>query len=178
MIKKESLPDRPKFCQSGSVVRHLFWRLSMVIFLISLCVFFCAFYTCSHLWWCDFLCDWSGCQVLLTDGLTLWSLNTCCGIMMTSSNGNVFRLTGPLCGEFTGHWWIPLTKASDSELWCFLWSALWINGWVNNREAGDLRRHCTHYDVTGMMKNINIKSLTPGKVVVILNLSFSDSYQG
>ena len=23
----------------------------------------------------------------------------------------------------------------------------WINSWVNNREAGDLRRHCTHYDV-------------------------------
>ena len=21
------------------------------------------------------------------------------------------------------HWWIPLTKASDVELWCFLWSA-------------------------------------------------------
>ena len=26
----------------------------------------------------------------------------------------------------------------------------WINGWVNNREAGDLRRHRTHYDVTVM----------------------------
>ena len=24
---------------------------------------------------------------------------------------------------------------------------VWINGWVNNREAGDLRRHRTHYDV-------------------------------
>ena len=27
----------------------------------------------------------------------------------------------------------------------------WINGWVNNREAGDLRRHCGHYDVTVML---------------------------
>ena len=44
------------------------------------------------------------------------------GHMMTSSNGNIFRVTGPLCGEFTAHWWIPLTKASDAELWCFLWS--------------------------------------------------------
>ena len=26
-------------------------------------------------------------------------------------------------GEFTGHRWIPLTKASDTELWNFLWSA-------------------------------------------------------
>ena len=29
-----------------------------------------------------------------------------------------------LWGEFTGHRWIPLTKASDSKLWYFLWSAL------------------------------------------------------
>ena len=29
-------------------------------------------------------------------------------IMMTSSNGNIFRVTGPLCGEFTSHRWIPL----------------------------------------------------------------------
>ena len=26
----------------------------------------------------------------------------------------------------------------------------WINGWVNNNEAGDLRRHRAHYDVTVM----------------------------
>ena len=43
--------------------------------------------------------------------------------MMTLSNGNIFRVTGHLCGEFTGHRWIPRTKASDAELWCFLWSA-------------------------------------------------------
>ena len=43
--------------------------------------------------------------------------------IMTSSTGNIFRVTGPLWGEFTGHRWIPLTKASDAELWCFLWSA-------------------------------------------------------
>ena len=43
--------------------------------------------------------------------------------MMTSSNGSIFRVTGHLCGEFTGPRWIPHTKASDAELWCFLWSA-------------------------------------------------------
>ena len=43
--------------------------------------------------------------------------------MMTSSNGNIFRVTGHLCGEFTGLRWIPRTKASDAELWYFLWSA-------------------------------------------------------
>ena len=36
---------------------------------------------------------------------------------MTSSNGNIFRVTGRLWGEFTGVRRIPLTKASDAELW-------------------------------------------------------------
>ena len=56
--------------------------------------------------------------------------------MMTSSNGNIFRVTGHLRGEFTGHRWIPRTKASDAKLWCFLLSALnkhlskqWRGGW-------------------------------------------------
>ena len=41
-----------------------------------------------------------------------WSLV----LMMASSNGNIFRVTGHLCGEFTGHRWIPRTKTSDAEL--------------------------------------------------------------
>ena len=39
-------------------------------------------------------------------------------------------------------------------LWCrtllFSFICAWINGWANDREAGDLRRHSTHYDVTVM----------------------------
>ena len=54
------------------------------------------------------------------------------------------------CGEFTGPRWIPRTKASDAERWCFLWSAPWINDWANNRESGDLRRHRANYDVIVM----------------------------
>ena len=54
-------------------------------------------------------------------------------------------------GIHRGDRWIPRTKASDAELWCFLWSAPWMNGWVNNREAGDLRHHRAHYDVTIMI---------------------------
>ena len=45
-----------------------------------------------------------------------------CMLQSISSNGNIFRVTGPLCVEFTGQQWIPLTKASDAELSCFLWS--------------------------------------------------------
>ena len=35
----------------------------------------------------------------------------------------------------------------------------WINGWVNNREAGDLKRHRTHYDVTVMRRVSNVELL-------------------
>ena len=59
-------------------------------------------------------------------------------VMMTSSNGKIFRVTGHLCGEFTGPRWIPRTKASDAKLWCFLWStppfkslaSLWLAGQI------------------------------------------------
>ena len=39
------------------------------------------------------------------------------------------------------------------QIWICLWYMMictWINGWVSSREAGDLRRHHAHYDVTVM----------------------------
>ena len=68
--------------------------------------------------------------------------------MTTSPNGNIFRVTGPLCREFTGHkdqW----RGALMYSLICF-----WISGWVKNHEAGDLKRHRVHYDVTVMETGI------------------------
>ena len=72
---------------------------------------------------------------------------------MTSSNGNIFRVTGPLCGKFTGHQWMSVTKASEAELRCFFLSRAWINSWVNNHEPGDLRHHRAHYDIIVMTAN-------------------------
>ena len=51
--------------------------------------------------------------------------------MMTSSNENIFRVTDPLCGEFTGHRWIPLTNASDAELYVFF--DLRLNKWLSKQ---------------------------------------------
>ena len=46
--------------------------------------------------------------------------------MMTYSNGSIFRVTGHLCGEFTGHRWIPRTKARNAELWnLFFFNCAW-----------------------------------------------------
>ena len=70
--------------------------------------------------------------------------------MMTSSNGNIFRVTGPLCGELIGHRWIPPQKGQWRGSLMSLGSMSWIKGWENNREAGDLRCHRAHYDVTVM----------------------------
>ena len=65
--------------------------------------------------------------------------------MMASWNGNIFRIIGPLCG---GERSIPLTKASDAELWCFSLIYAWTTGWVNNQDAGDSGHHSTHYDIS------------------------------
>ena len=73
-----------------------------------------------------------------------------CRRMMTSSNGNIFRVTGHLCREFTGHRWIPRTMASNAKFWCFSLICAWLNGWIKNGETGDLRRHRAHYDVIVM----------------------------
>ena len=67
---------------------------------------------------------------------------------MTSSNGNIFHVTGSFCRELNGHRWIPLTKASDADLWCFfdlrlnkrLSKQSW--GWWIETPSQSLWRHC------------------------------------
>ena len=72
---------------------------------------------------------------------------------MTSSKGNISALlalcaaNSPITGEFLSQ--KPATRSFDVLFIC-----AWINGWVNIREAGDLRRHCAHYDVTLMHENV------------------------
>ena len=80
---------------------------------------------------------------------TTWST-----IMVTWSNGNISRVTGSLWGESTGERWIPLTKASDVELWYFLWSAPEQRLSKQSRSRGletpssSLWRHC-HCNLMG-----------------------------
>ena len=49
----------------------------------------------------------------------------------------------PVTGEFPhkGQW-------RGALMFSLIWA--WLNDWANNREAGDLRRHRTHYDVVVM----------------------------
>ena len=75
----------------------------------------------------------------------LWLFAISASIMMASSNGNIFHLTvrgihqSPVNSPHKGHWRQVL-------MFSLIWA--WINGWVNDHEAGGLRRHRAHYDVT------------------------------
>ena len=79
--------------------------------------------------------------------------------MMTSSNGNFFRVTDPLCGNSP----VPVNYPHKSQ-WrgalMFSLICVWINGWVNNRETGDLRRHRGHYDVNVMIRTFMFDTMS------------------
>ena len=50
--------------------------------------------------------------------------------------------------------WSPVNSLHKGQ-WCralmFSLICAWLNGWVNNHEAGDLRCHWAHYDITVMI---------------------------
>ena len=61
----------------------------------------------------------------------------------------------PLLAFVWGIHWPPVNSQHKGQWRGALMFSLicaWINGWVNNREAGGLRRHRAHYDVTVMFK--------------------------
>ena len=61
--------------------------------------------------------------------------------MMTSSNGNISRVTG----QFVRGIHRPPVNSPHKGQWrgalMFSLICAWIKGWINNGEAGDLRRH-------------------------------------
>ena len=68
------------------------------------------------------------------------------GIMMTSSNGNIFRVTGPLCWGIHRSLIDSPPKGHLRGALMFSLICAWTNGWANNRDIGDLRRHRAHFD--------------------------------
>ena len=68
--------------------------------------------------------------------------------MMTSSNGNIFRVTGHLCGEFTGHMWIPTLRSVTRSVDVFFYLCLYKRlskqwwGWWFETPSCPLWCHC------------------------------------
>ena len=77
--------------------------------------------------------------------------NVTSSLMITSPNGNIFHVTGPLCVR--GIQRSPVNSPHKGQ-WrgalIFSLICAWTNDWVSNRCAGDLRRHRAQYDVTVM----------------------------
>ena len=95
-----------------------------------------------------------------------WDLVTKCPERFSiwpSSNDNFFRVTGPLWGESTGH---P-HKGQWRGALIFSFIYAWTNGWANNGDAGDLKRHRAHFNVT-LMYWTSIKSKSRGFVILIV----------
>ena len=78
--------------------------------------------------------------------VVMWCHCFVCCIMMTSQNGNTFHITGPL-------WGWPVDSPHKGQ-WrgALMFSLISVstNGWANNRDAGDLRSHHAHYNITVM----------------------------
>ena len=69
-------------------------------------------------------------------------------VMMTSSNWNIFHVTGPLWGEFTGDRWIPAQRPVTRSFDVFFdlrlnerLSKQW-RGWQFETPSRPLLRHC------------------------------------
>ena len=69
--------------------------------------------------------------------------------MITSQNGNIFRVTGLCAGNSLVTGEFPHKGQWRGALMFYLICA-WTNGWVNNGDAGDLTHHHAHYYVTLM----------------------------
>ena len=77
------------------------------------------------------------------DNLTLvriMSLSLVTDSMMTSSNGNIFRVTGPLCGEFTGPSEVPTQRPVSRSFDVFF--DLRLSGWWFETPSWSLWRQC------------------------------------
>ena len=93
----------------------------------------CEIYACSAFTWVVMTC-----LIYTAPGWSWWRHQM-----------ETFRVTGHLCGKPVNS---PHKVQWRGALMFSLICAL-INGWENNGEAGDLRRHRTHYNVTVMSSN-------------------------
>ena len=119
------------FCWDGKIWTVGAWHY-ILLRLVNLFEMWCELEDCTLVFtlWCDELGQGHGIYKAIHDkrvvNMLIYMTKDINSIscktvhMMTSSNGNIFRVTGPLCGKFTVHRWIPLTNANDVVIWCFL----------------------------------------------------------
>ena len=77
------------------------------------------------------LLSWSRRFIVLVSQLSRWARSR----HETSSNGDIFRVTGHLCGDRFPH------KGQWRRALMFSLICAWINGWINNRGSEGLSLH-------------------------------------
>ena len=90
--------------------------------------------------------------------------------MMTSSNGNIFRVTGPLCGEFTGPGEFPAQRPVTRSFDVFF--DLRLNkrlskqpwGWWFETPSWSLWRQCNAKDATYLVLTGDLRARIWGKM--------------
>ena len=131
---------RPSYLRNGisftGKMISLCWIRSQAV-----CIPFCI-ETCRS--WLICVSDWMTYGGYLTTDMKLY-VNSVLGLL----HDDVIKWK-----HFLQYWpfvWSPVNSPQKGQWRGALMFSLictWINGWVNNREPGDLRCHCTHYDVT------------------------------
>ena len=84
-------------------------------------------------------CDTHAARYILSAWMSSWNNRVVSGVRCHDDviKWKIFRATGLLCREITGHRWIPQTKASDAALLCFPWGRQWFE-----TPPLSLWRHC------------------------------------
>ena len=136
-VRVRNRKPRGRRHRNRSVMLHLVWVNVGFFFIWELhCV-----------WIYSFIVHWIFLQFLPVFALSRANLNgqgqlwDRLKVMMTSSNGNIFHVTGPLWGN------PPVTWSFDVSL---MWAS--TNGWVNTQDDGDLRHQGPHCNVTVMVQ--------------------------
>ena len=110
----------------------------------------------GHVWW-----RWA--HYLDHNHFSLsWDVHAFHSWMMTSSNGNIFRVTGPLCGEFTGPGEFPAQRPVTRSFDVFF--DLRLNkrlskqpwGWWLETPSWSLWRHCNVLNVYHITYSVDL----------------------
>ena len=103
----------------------------------------------GNLWRCDCRIKWMG-EVLHLSGLASQDLTWVISAPWWRHQMETFSALLVLCAGNSPSPMNSPRKGQCRRALLFSLICAWTNGWVNNRGAGDLRRHCAHYDVITM----------------------------